>query len=178
MRKVWPRHSITSLGGRVSRLREGWMSLEAIVIAGANGAGKTTFARQFIPVAYPDAEFLNADEIQREGAPFAHRVSAGKEFLRRLSALERRRESFAVEITMSSRMYVKRLRRWNVLGYRTSLHFIRTVVGRRSCEARHGACRCGWAQCPGGRRKAPVRKRFAAFSGRLQTTCRRVVSLV
>jgi predicted ABC-type ATPase len=100
------------------------MSLEAIVIAGANGAGKTTFARQFIPVAYPDAEFLNADEIQREGAPFAHRVSAGKEFLRRLSALERRRASFAVEITMSSRMYVTRLRRWSVLGYRTSLHFI------------------------------------------------------
>jgi predicted ABC-type ATPase len=100
------------------------MSLEAIVIAGANGAGKTTFARQFIPVAYPDAEFLNADEIQREGAPFAHRVSAGKEFLRRLSDLERRRASFAVEITMSSRMYVMRLRRWSVLGYRISLHFI------------------------------------------------------
>jgi predicted ABC-type ATPase len=100
------------------------MSLEAIVIAGANGAGKTTFARQFVPVAYPDAEFLNADEIQREGAPFAHRVSAGKEFLRRLSDVERRRTSFAVEITMSSRMYVKRLRRWNALGYRISLHFI------------------------------------------------------
>jgi len=100
------------------------MSLEAIIIAGANGSGKTTFARQFVPVQYPNAEFLNADEIQREGIMFAHRVAAGKEFLRRLSDVEERRSSFAVEITLSSRMYVKRLRRWSSLGYRISLHFI------------------------------------------------------
>ena len=100
------------------------MSLDAILIAGANGSGKTTFARQFLPVQHPDAEFLNADEIQRESVAFAHPVAAGREFLRRLSDLERRRSSFGVEITLSSRMYVKRLRRWGKLGYRISLHFI------------------------------------------------------
>ena len=100
------------------------MSLEAIIIAGANGSGKTTFARQFVPVQYPDAEFLNADEIQREGVAFAHPVAAGREFLQRLSDVERRRISFGVEITLSSRMYGKRLRRWSKSGYRISLHFI------------------------------------------------------
>ena len=100
------------------------MSLDAILIAGANGSGKTTFARQFLPVEYPDAEFLNSDEIQREDVAFAHRVAAGREFLRRLSDLEQRRRSLAIEITLSSRMYVKRLRRWGGLGYRRSLHFI------------------------------------------------------
>ena len=75
------------------------MSLDAILIAGANGSGKTTFARQFLPVQYPDAEFLNADEIQREGIAFAHPVSAGREFVRRLYDVERRRSSFGVEIT-------------------------------------------------------------------------------
>ena len=100
------------------------MSLDAILIAGANGSGKTTFARQFLPVQYPDAEFLNSDEIQREDVAFAHRVAAGREFLRRLSDLEQRRRSLAIEITLSSRMYVKRLRTWGRLGYRRSLHFI------------------------------------------------------
>lgn len=98
------------------------MSLDAILIAGANGSGKTTFARQFLPVQYPDAEFLNADEIQREGVAFAHPVAAGREFLRRLS--DARNVSFGVEITMSSRMYVNRLKRWSKHGYHISLHFI------------------------------------------------------
>jgi len=40
---------------------------EAVIIAGANGAGKTTFARHFVPLAFPNAEFLNADEILHEG---------------------------------------------------------------------------------------------------------------
>jgi hypothetical protein len=39
---------------------------EAILRAGANGAGKTTFARQFLQVQYPGGAFLNADEIRRE----------------------------------------------------------------------------------------------------------------
>src|SRR3954467_12064427 len=49
---------------------------ESGAIAGANGAGKTTFARQFLPVFYPDVSFLNVDEIQMEDAGFAHPVAA------------------------------------------------------------------------------------------------------
>ncbi len=97
---------------------------DAILIAGANGAGKTTFARQILRLQYPQAEFINADEIQREGYQFAHPVAAGRELLRRMTDLERRRASFAVETTLSSAMYVSRLQNWAALGYRTTLHFI------------------------------------------------------
>lgn len=37
------------------------------IIAGANGSGKTTFAKEFIKI--PNIAFLNADEIEREFNP-------------------------------------------------------------------------------------------------------------
>ena len=97
---------------------------EAVIIAGANGAGKTTFARQLLPVLYPGAQFLNADEVQKESGAFAHPVAAGREVLRRLDVEERSRTSFAVETTLSSIMYARRARSWQQAGYRVSLHFI------------------------------------------------------
>ena len=69
---------------------------DAILIGGANGSGKTTFARQFLRELGPVAEFLNSDEIQRESEHFSHPVAAGRELLRRLSNLESHRTGFAV----------------------------------------------------------------------------------
>jgi predicted ABC-type ATPase len=97
---------------------------EAIVIAGANGAGKTTFARELLPALYPDVDFLNVDEVQTETSTFAHPVAAGRELLRRLQERERRRDSFAIETTLSSIMYARRMRSWRTWGYHISLHFI------------------------------------------------------
>lgn len=97
---------------------------EAILIAGANGAGKTTFARQFLRLRYPSGAFLNADEIQREHTRFGHPVAAGRELLRRMAALEAAGASFAVETTLSSTAYARRFPEWSRLGYQTTLHFI------------------------------------------------------
>jgi predicted ABC-type ATPase len=97
---------------------------EAILIAGANRAGKTTFARQFLQVLYPLGTFLNADEIQREDVRFAHSFAAGRELLRRLTALEAVGATLAVETTLSSTMYAGKLGAWSRRGYRTTLHFI------------------------------------------------------
>jgi predicted ABC-type ATPase len=97
---------------------------DSVVIAGANGAGKTTFARQLLPVFHPDLPFLNVDEIQTEDAAFAHPVAAGRELIRRLNAAEVRRESFAIETTLSSNMYIRRMKLWRTLGYGICLHFI------------------------------------------------------
>lgn len=96
----------------------------AVIVAGANGAGKTTFARQFLPTLYPGAVFLNADEIQREVASCARPISAGREILRRLGVAERNRNSFVVETTLSSTMYARRVQGWRSAGFRVSLHFI------------------------------------------------------
>ena len=97
---------------------------DVILIGGANGPGKTTFAREVLRVLHPGADFLNADEIQKEGAEFAHPIAAGRELLRRLADLEARRASLAVETTLSSRMYLRRLRGWMGAGYSVTLHFI------------------------------------------------------
>lgn len=149
---------------------------DAILIAGANGPGKTTFARQFLHVRYPDASFLNADEIQREGPAFAHAVAAGRELLRRLDALAKSGETFAVETTLSSRSYVERLRTWRRSGYRTSLHFIELP------SAGHAVQRVATRVAAGGHAvpEADIRRRFARGLVRhgLQAARRPVVSLV
>jgi predicted ABC-type ATPase len=97
---------------------------EAVIIAGANGAGKTTFARGLLPTLYPGVPFLNVDEVQVEDTAFTHPVAAGRELLRRLAEMERSRASFALETTLSSAMYARRIGVWMGCGYRVSLHFI------------------------------------------------------
>lgn len=96
----------------------------AILVAGANGAGKTTFARQFLPLLHPGVPFMNADEIQRESSEFAAPIAASRELLRRISAEELSKADFAVETTLSSRTYIGRVKRWKASGYHTVLHFI------------------------------------------------------
>lgn len=97
---------------------------EAVIIAGANGAGKTTFARSVLPGWYSDSIFLNTDEIQRERPDLSHPVTAGREMLRRLDDAVTSRRSFIVETTLASRMYAQRLPKWKSLGYTVGLHFI------------------------------------------------------
>jgi predicted ABC-type ATPase len=70
------------------------------VIAGCNGAGKTTFAKEFLP-SIGVIRFLNADEIARGLSPLkpeAVAFKAGKLLLSELGELIERRERFALEI--------------------------------------------------------------------------------
>lgn len=91
---------------------------------GANGSGKTTFARQYRPLLYPGILLLNADEIQREGEGVTSSVAAGRKLLHRLQEAETSATSFAVETTLASRMYLPHVRRWSQNGFQTILHFI------------------------------------------------------
>ena len=61
---------------------------EVIIIAGANGSGKTTFARKFLDVTH--YKFLNADEFAKEmapGNPALARINAGKKLFNQLKNL-------------------------------------------------------------------------------------------
>jgi predicted ABC-type ATPase len=97
---------------------------DAVIIAGANGAGKTTFARHFVPMAFPNAVFLNADEIQAESAATASPLAAGRELIRRLEETVAAHRDFIVETTLSSNQYAKRIPAWQVEGYTVTLIFL------------------------------------------------------
>jgi predicted ABC-type ATPase len=96
------------------------------VIAGCNGAGKTTFAKEFLP-SIGVIRFLNADEIARGLSPLrpeAVAFKAGKLLLSELRELIDRQETFALESTLSGRTYVKIFKNVKQRGYAIELHFV------------------------------------------------------
>ena len=73
------------------------------LIGGANGAGKTTFAKEFLPNEARCLKFLNSDEIARGLSPFdnsAGQLQAGRILLGNLKRNLENRESFALESTL------------------------------------------------------------------------------
>ncbi len=69
------------------------------VIAGCNGAGKTTFATEFLPHAGNCLRFLNPDEIARGLSPLnppAANVKAARILLREIHDAVQHRETFAI----------------------------------------------------------------------------------
>ncbi|MBM4019024.1 MAG: Zeta toxin family protein [Planctomycetes bacterium] len=98
-----------------------------VVLAGPNGAGKTTAAPLLLRGALGVSEFVNADVIahglsgfEPEGAALA----AGRVMLARLRDLAHRRESFAFESTLASRLLVRWLARLIESGYAFHLVFL------------------------------------------------------
>lgn len=98
----------------------------AVLIGGSNGAGKTTLARRLLPLAYPSARFLNADEIQRT-TQFSTPHAAGRELIRQVQMTLERRESFMVETTLSSSSYARQFAGWRSRGYEIVLHYLEVV---------------------------------------------------
>ncbi len=84
------------------------MKKEVAIIAGANGSGKTTFAKFFYN-KYP-FEFVNTDEIAKELNPDnvdKVKLQAGRLFIERTEALLTNNDSFFVESTMSGKYLIR-----------------------------------------------------------------------
>ncbi|MBX7244572.1 MAG: zeta toxin [Candidatus Sumerlaeaceae bacterium] len=99
-----------------------------IIIAGPNGSGKTTFAREFLPKDAGVMHFVNADLIAGGLAPLrpeAGAVAGGRIFLSELDRLARAREDFAFESTLSGHTYINRLKAWKAAGYRLEIIYLR-----------------------------------------------------
>lgn len=78
------------------------------IIAGCNGAGKTTASFNVLPQILNCKEFVNADEIAKGLSPFAPEsvaIQAGKLMLQRIDALLSEGISFAIETTLATRSY-------------------------------------------------------------------------
>ncbi|MBE8722982.1 zeta toxin family protein [Sphingobacterium pedocola] len=96
------------------------------IIAGCNGAGKTTASFTILPEILDCKEFVNADEIAKGLSPFQPEkvsVEAGRIMLNRISELFSENESFAFETTLSTRSYKQKIEKAKEQGYRVTLLF-------------------------------------------------------
>lgn len=96
------------------------------LIAGCNGAGKTTFAKEFLP-SIGVVRFLNADEIARGLSPLrpeAAAFKAGKFLLSEFRELVERNATFALESTLSGRTYLRLFAKAQQRGYAIELHYV------------------------------------------------------
>ncbi|MFP4092735.1 MAG: zeta toxin family protein [Cyclobacteriaceae bacterium] len=96
------------------------------IIAGCNGAGKTTASYTILPEILDCKEFVNADEIARGISPFQPEkagIEAGRLMLKRINKLLASGESFAFETTLSTRSYVQFIDRAKKLDYQVTCLF-------------------------------------------------------
>lgn len=96
------------------------------IIAGCNGAGKTTASYSVLPDLLGCSEFVNADEIARGLSPFnpeSVALEAGKLMLQRIETLLERKSTFAIETTLATRSYARLVVRARELGYQVVLLF-------------------------------------------------------
>lgn len=101
------------------------MQSEIVISAGANGVGKTTFARAFLREY--DYEFLNADEIAKslsEENPAAKKISAGKMFFQKLNQAVENHKSLLIESTLSGRYLEKFLKGLKNENYQNTIVFL------------------------------------------------------
>jgi predicted ABC-type ATPase len=96
------------------------------IIAGCNGAGKTTASNTLLPVVLNCREFVNADSIAAGLSPFdveKYAVEAGRLMLKRMEQLIDEKSDFAIETTLSSKIYGQRINQAKGKGYKIILIF-------------------------------------------------------
>ena len=85
------------------------MAKHLYIIAGCNGAGKTTASMTILPKSLLVKEFVNADEIAKGLSPFNPEgvaIEAGRLMLERIKYLINKEESFSIETTLATRSYI------------------------------------------------------------------------
>jgi predicted ABC-type ATPase len=94
------------------------------IIAGCNGAGKTTASFTILPEILKVKEFVNADSIAAGLSPFnveSVAFEAGRLMLQRIQQLMEEKEDFAFETTLSTRSYVSLIKKARINRYKITL---------------------------------------------------------
>jgi predicted ABC-type ATPase len=145
-----------------------------IIIAGSNGAGKTTFAREFLPKEVGCPVFVNADLIAAGLAPFqptTAAIKAGRLMIEEMESYVRERRSFAFETTLSGRRYARMTPRWQSFGYRIKLVFLYLQDVRIAIERVRVRVRQGGHDLP----EDVIRRRYEAGWRNFQQIYRKLV---
>jgi len=130
------------------------------LIGGCNGAGKTTFARDFLPAEVKCLRFLNADEIARGLSPLdpsAGQLKAGRVLLNEVHEAIRNHETFALESTLSGVTYIRLLRQARESGYEIELHYIWLATPEQAIARVRRRVREGGHNVP----ESDIRRRFS-----------------
>lgn len=94
------------------------------IIAGCNGAGKTTASYTILPELLNCNEFVNADNIAAGLSPFKPEsvaLEAGRIMIGRINNLLESEADFAFETTLSTRSYISFIRKAQGKGYTITL---------------------------------------------------------
>jgi predicted ABC-type ATPase len=111
--------------------------LNLYIIAGCNGAGKTTASFTILPEMLNCREFVNADNIAAGISPFnpeSVAVEAGRVMLSRIQELMKGRVDFAFETTLATRSYVSLVRSAQEAGYKLPCSLSGWIRRKRQCE--------------------------------------------
>lgn len=99
------------------------------IIAGANGAGKSSHARiTLLPQFLQSNEFINADEIAKilsPQNPEGSAIAAGRLMLNRMDFLINEGLNFAFETTLSAKIYLNLIKKAQDRGYKINLIFLK-----------------------------------------------------
>ncbi len=96
------------------------------IIAGCNGAGKTTASYTVLPQVLKCTEFINADNIAKGLSPFnveGVAINSGRIMLTRIKELISQKVDFAFETTLAAKSYLKLLEYAKQKGYEIHLIF-------------------------------------------------------
>ena len=101
------------------------------IIAGCNGAGKTTASFTILPEMLDCEEFINADEIARGLSPLnpdKAAIDAGRLMLSRIDRLITNRNDFAFETTLATKSYRNTILKAKNAGYNVTLLFFGLIL--------------------------------------------------
>lgn len=96
------------------------------IIAGCNGAGKTTASFTILPEILDCKEFVNADEIAKGISPFQPEkvaFEAGRIMLKRIDELLSEKTNFAFETTLATKSHKNKIAKAKEEGYQVILLF-------------------------------------------------------
>ncbi len=102
------------------------MEKNLYIIAGCNGAGKTTASFTILPEILDCKEFVNADEIAKGLSPFQPEsvsIEAGRIMLNRIDELIASEKTFGFETTLSTKSYKNKIIVAQQKGYTVTLLF-------------------------------------------------------
>jgi predicted ABC-type ATPase len=151
---------------------------QVIIIAGPNGAGKTTFASEYLADLEASFDFVNADEIARSIAQVDVTASlqqidtrAARLMLERMDTLAKAGNNFALETTLASRSYARKIPLWRRSGYTVSLIYLRLANVEEAVARVHRRVAAGGHDIP----EKIIRRRFEKSIAYLEGTYKPIV---